>query len=273
MEIKTSKRNKAKIKMAIQGASGSGKTYSSLLLAQGLSNTDFSKVIVIDTEGGSSNLYAHLGDYNILTLEPPYSPDKYIKAIDTAIEAGMEIVILDSISHCWTYLLNFHSRLKGNSFTNWKVITQKHDEFINKILQTPVHMIATMRSKQAYVLNLKEGKYVPEKIGLKAIQRNDIDFEFTLVFNLDSKNEAMVSKDRTGVISKTNKMKINQAVGLKLFNWSNYDTDDISRIKSEIEACITMNQLKAIHVKHDSLKHELNPFFLIKKEQLLASKI
>lgn len=268
MELITSKRNKAKIKLAIQGASGSGKTYSSLLLAKGLSNNDFSKVVVIDTEGGSSNLYAHLGEFRVLSLKPPYSPDNYIKAIDTCIEAGMEIIILDSISQCWTYLLNFHSKMTGNSFTNWKKVTEKQDNFINKILQSPVHIIATMRAKQAYVLNLKDGKYVPEKIGLKAIQRNDIDFEFTVVFNLDNTNNVTVMKDRTILFSKPNKFKINATTGQKIYNWCEFNESDLKLIKEEIEACESVASLKRLYSKYSTLKHELEPLILEKKSRL-----
>ncbi len=78
MKLRQSERKKAKIKMALQGSSGSGKTYSSLLLAQGLINGDFSKVAIIDTENGSADLYAHLGNYNVLSLLPPFSSEIYI---------------------------------------------------------------------------------------------------------------------------------------------------------------------------------------------------
>ncbi len=244
MELIKSQRDKAKIKLAIQGASGSGKTYSSLLLAKGITNNDFSKVAVIDSEGGSSNLYVHLGAFNVLKLEPPYSPDKYMQAIDICLQNEMDVVILDSISHAWSYLLNFHSKLKGNSFTNWKTVTEKQDLFINKILQAPINIIATMRTKQAYVLNLKEGKHVPEKLGLKAIQRNDIDYEFTTVFDLDSSNQAIISKDGTGIFSKTKRFKIDESTGEKLAIWCNFNQVDLKRIKAEIEACETLSLLK-----------------------------
>jgi len=118
MKLRISERKQAKIKMALQGSAGSGKTMSALLLAKGIVG-DYSKVAIVDSEHGSADLYAHLGDYNVLTLEAPFSPDKYMKAIDICIKAGMEIVILDSISHCWEYLLDYHSKMSGNSFTNW----------------------------------------------------------------------------------------------------------------------------------------------------------
>ena len=179
MELKKSERNKAKIKMALQGPSGSGKTMSAILLAQGLTNGDLSKVAIIDSEAGSSNLYSHVGGYNVLNLDNPHSPDRYVEAIDICIKAGMEVVILDSISHCWDYLLDYHSNLQGNSFVNWAKIKPMEKKFVDKILQSDIHFIATMRVKQDYVINEKNGKMVPEKVGLKAIQRDEISYEFT----------------------------------------------------------------------------------------------
>lgn len=144
--------------MALQGSSGSGKTYSNLLLAQGLTNGDFSKVAIIDTENGSADLYAHLGSYNVLSLTPPFTPEKYIEAIEVCEKSTMEVIIIDSISHAWDELLDFHSRLTGNSFTNWAKVTPRQKAFTNKILQCNANVIATMRTKQDYVLNQKDGK-------------------------------------------------------------------------------------------------------------------
>ena len=130
MQLRQSERKKAKIKMALQGSAGSGKTYSSLLLALGLTNGDFSKIAIIDTENGSADLYAHLGNYYVLTLTSPFTPGNYIKAIDVCEKAGIEVIILDSISHCWDYLLDYHSSLAGNSFTNWGKIKPLEKAFI-----------------------------------------------------------------------------------------------------------------------------------------------
>ena len=77
MQLRKSSKKQAKIKMAIQGCAGSGKTYSSLLLANGLTN-DWSKIAVIDSENSSADLYSHLGDYNILSLQELFSPENYI---------------------------------------------------------------------------------------------------------------------------------------------------------------------------------------------------
>ena len=119
MQLRKSERSKAKIKMALQGPSGSGKTMSAILIAQGLTNGNLNKVAIIDTENGSADLYAHLGKFNVLTLDNPHSPERYIEAIEVCEKAGIEVIIIDSISHCWDFLIDYHASLQGNSFTNW----------------------------------------------------------------------------------------------------------------------------------------------------------
>ncbi len=219
MKLRQSERKKAKIKLALQGPAGSGKTYSSLLLAKGITGGDLSKVAIIDSENGSADLYAHLGSYNVLTLSPPFTPENYIKAIDVCANAGMEVIIMDSISQAWDELLDFHSKLAGNSFTNWAKITPRHKAFVDKILQTNAHIIATMRTKQDYVLNQKDGKFIPEKVGLKSVQRDGLDYEFTLVFDVDIKHFVVASKDRTGLFMGKPEFIISDNTGKEILDW------------------------------------------------------
>lgn len=225
MQLRQSERRQAKIKMALQGSAGSGKTYSSLLLAKGLTGGDLSKVAIIDTENGSADLYAHLGNYNVLSLAPPFIPENYIKAIEVCESAGMEVIILDSLSHSWDELLDFHSKLAGNSFTNWSKITPRLNSLINKILQCKSHVIATMRTKQDYVLNDKDGKKVPEKVGLKSVMRDGVDYEFTLVFDVDIKHFAVSSKDRTGLFMGKPDFVISENTGKEILQWCNAGTN------------------------------------------------
>ncbi len=221
MQLRQSERRQAKIKMALQGSAGSGKTYSSLLLAKGLTGGDLSKVAIIDTENGSADLYAHLGNYNVLTLKPPFSPQQYVDAIEVCEKAGIQVIIIDSISHCWDYLLDYHSSLAGNSFTNWAKIKPLEKLFMDKILQCKAHVIATMRTKQDYVLNQKDGKMVPEKVGLKSVQRDGLDYEFTLVFDVDIKHFAVSSKDRTGLFMGKPDFVISENTGKQILEWCN----------------------------------------------------
>ena len=224
MNLRPTERRQAKIKLALQGSSGSGKTYSSLLLAYGMTG-DWSKIAIIDTENGSADLYAHLGPYNVLTLDPLYTPEKYIEAISVCEQAGMEVIIIDSISHCWDYLLDYHANLQGNSFANWAKVTPRQNSFIQAILGSSCHVICTMRSKQEYVLSERNGKMIPEKVGLKAVQRDNVDYEFTLVFDLDNKHRAVASKDRTGLFINRPEFTITPQVGKYILNWCNTTTN------------------------------------------------
>jgi len=267
MELRKSERKQAKIKLALQGSAGSGKTYSSLLLAKGLTNRDFSKVAIIDTESRSADLYAHLGGFNVLAMDAPYSPEKYIEAIDICLDAKMDVLVIDSLSHCWDYLLDVHSNMPGNSFTNWGKITPRQNAFVNKILQSNVHIIATMRVKQDYVLNQKNGKFVPEKVGLKAIQRNDLDYEFTIVFDVDIAHQVKASKDRTGLFIDKPEFIINTSTGKKILDWCNQGVS-LDDVKKEINATTTLEGLRHLYQKYNSLKQQIHPLIIARKSEI-----
>lgn len=272
MQLRHSERKRAKIKMALQGSAGSGKTYSSLLLAQGLTDGDFSKVAIIDTENGSADLYAHLGQYNVLTLSPPFTPDIYMKAIDVCERAGMDVIIIDSISHCWDYLLDYHSSLAGNSFTNWSKVTPMQKTFTDKILQCDAHVIATMRTKQDYVLNQKDGKYVPEKVGLKAVQKDGLDYEFTIVFDLDIKHFAVSSKDRTGLFMDKPEFKISSVTGQKILKWCNSGTN-LQQARAKIKEAQNLDQLKMLYSQYSIWRELLEYDFKVQKDTITSKEI
>ena len=220
LNLRQSSKKQAKMKLALAGASGSGKTYSSLLLAYGMTN-NWNKIAIIDAENGSADLYAHLGNYNVLVLKSPYTPENYIRAIEICEQAGMEVIIIDSISHLWEYLLEIHSQMQGNSFTNWGKITPRQTAFVQKILTSNCHIISTMRTKQDYVLNEKNGKMIPEKVGLKTVMRDGIDYEFTVVLDIDMKHYAKASKDRTGLFMDKPEFIISPETGKTILNWCN----------------------------------------------------
>ena len=272
MQLRQSERKKAKIKMALQGSAGSGKTFSSLLLAQGLTNGDFSKVAIIDTENGSADLYAHLGNYNVLTLTPPFTPHNYIKAIDVCEKAGIEVIIIDSISHCWDYLLDYHSSLAGNSFTNWAKIKPLEKAFMDKILQCDAHVIATMRTKQDYVLNQKDGKFIPEKVGLKAVQRDGIDFEFTLVFDIDIKHFAVSSKDRTGLFMGKPEFTINPSTGRKILEWCNSGTN-LQSAREKIKNAKNLEELNVLYNQYSNWRELLEYDFKLQRDTINSKEI
>ncbi|WP_026837065.1 ATP-binding protein [Gillisia sp. JM1] len=271
MKLTKSNRRQSKIKMALQGPSGSGKTYSSLLIAKGLTSGDFSKVAVIDSENGSSNLYSHLGDYYVVKLEG-YSPEEYIKAIELCEREGIEVIIIDSITQAWEFLLNFHSSLSGNSFTNWNKITPRQKSFMEKILSSSSHIIATMRTKQDYVLQQKDGKFIPEKVGLKAVQRDGVEYEFTIILDLNIKHFANSSKDRTGLFMDKPEFVITSGVGRKIKEWCNSGVDLDQMIK-RIHKCSTHQELNSLYSELSDHNADLNKYFAEQQNLIQTNQI
>lgn len=261
MNIRKAERKQAKIKMALQGPSGSGKTYSSLLLARGLVGS-LEKVCVVDTENGSSDLYDHLGPFCNIPLTAPFTPEKYLQAIELAEKEGMEVIIIDSLSHAWEYLLDYHSSLSGNSFNNWSKVTPRNNALFTKILSSQAHMISTLRVKQDYVLTDKNGKLVPEKVGLKSVQKDGADYEFTLVFDINVKHKASCNKDRTGLFMDCPEFTIDSSTGDYIRNWCNN-----ANIESRIKSAKSLKELLEIYnYNHDA---ELVSLFTERKTELL----
>ena len=218
--FKKAEKKKAKLRLGISGPSGAGKTYSALRLAKGLGQ----KIAVIDTEKGSASLYADRFDFDVLELEPPYSPDRYIEAMEAAVAAGYDVIIMDSISHAWAGeggILNTKEKLDsrgGNSFANWAKMTPIQEKFISKIISCPSHIIVTMRSKQEYLQVDDGGKKKIQKVGLAPIQRDGFEYELTTMFDIAIDHNAEASKDRTGLfIGKI--FQVTEDTGKKLKEW------------------------------------------------------
>ncbi|MFA6974317.1 MAG: AAA family ATPase [Parcubacteria group bacterium] len=269
MQLRQSERKQAKIKLALQGCAGSGKTYSSLLLAYGLVN-NWQKIAVIDSEHGSADLYAHLGAYNVLNVNENFSPENYIEAIEICEKAGMEVLIIDSLSQSWDFLLECHSGMIGNSFTNWGKITPRQNALIQRILQSKCHVICTMRTKQDYVLSEKNGKMVPEKVGLKAIMREGVDYEFTIVLDIDIKHNAVASKDRTGLFMSKPEFTISELTGKRILDWCNSGIS-VETVKNDIAKAQTVEELNSIYHQHPEWYPLLTTDFLNKKASILEA--
>lgn len=223
MTLRKATRQKSKIRLGLSAVSGGGKTYSAILIAKGLAGGDLSKVALIDTENGSGDLYSHLGDYNVLPLESPYTPENYAKAIKTCEDAGMDVIIIDSITHEWDGkggILEIHSAMTGNSFTNWALLTPRHQKFIDAILQSKCHVITTVRRKQDYELVTNDkGKLEPKKVGLKEVTREGFDYELTCNLNLDTNHMATSLKDRTGLFMDQPDFIPTEDTGKMILDW------------------------------------------------------
>ena len=265
--------------MALQGPSGSGKTMSALLAAVGLCK-DWSKVAVIDTENHSAELYSDIGQYNVINIGAPYNPEKYIEAIQLCEKSKIDVIIIDSISHEWEGsggIIDIHSNMIGNSFTNWGKLTPRHNAFIQAILQSPCHIIGTIRTKQDYVLSEKNGKMVPEKVGLKGITRDGMDYEFTIVLDVDMKHNAVASKDRTGLFSGKPEFMINVETGKTIAHWCNIShalrgeiiTESNPNIIERIYACSSVQELLDLFKQQQpNIREEFAKNFTERRSQL-----
>ena len=215
------KKEKVWTKVLLGGASGSGKSYSALRLATGLAKKANSRIAAIDTEAGRIRYYANEFDFDDLQLEEPYTPQKYIDAINQAIDGDYKVLIIDSISHEWNYCVETHDKMPGNSYTNWQKITPMHNQFMEKVLQCPMHVIATVRGKDEYVLEEKNGKQTPKKVGLGYKQRDGVEYEYTVTFNIDQDTHvSSVSKDNTHIFEGRFEV-LTEKDGEALYDWAN----------------------------------------------------
>lgn len=225
-------RTKVKLKVAISGPSGSGKTYSGLLIAKGLGG----KIALLDTENGSGSLYAGLPEmpeYDVLEMHAPFLTNKYVQAINAAVKEGYNVLVIDSITHQWAGEGGIIDRKdkeqmakpSANSYTLWAKYTPEHEQFKQAIVQAQIHIIATVRSKQDYILTENEkGKQAPKKVGMAPVQRDAVEYEFTTVFDMSMEHYATVSKDRTHLFD-GEAFRPDVTTGEKLLAWMSSAAD------------------------------------------------
>ena len=206
VQIRKARRSATKLRLLLTGPSGSGKTWGELLIAKGLGG----RCCVIDTEEGSSDLYDHLHDFDVIDLRPPFSPERYIEAITAAEDAGYDVIIVDSVTHCWSgpggclEILEdvAKAQFRGNTWSAFSVITPRWRAFVDKLLRSPAHIICSGRSKTETAQVDDHGKKKVAKLGMKLEARDGLEFEFTVVLDLiHDGHYATVSKDRTGLFA------------------------------------------------------------------------
>lgn len=227
--IRKAERKVSKARVALAGPSGSGKTLSALLIALGITD-NIDKIGLIDTENHSADLYAdtlkagvHIGEFPKIDLEAPYTTEKYIEAIKAFENHGVDVIIIDSLTHAWAgeggLLEQVDNSNEKNKFTAWGKITPKQNKFVETILKSKCHIIVTIRSKTEYVLVENEkGSKVPQKVGMAPIQRDGLEYEFTTMLDLTADHTATTSKDRTGLFEGQH-FKITTDTGKKLSEW------------------------------------------------------
>lgn len=226
MSFTKATRKKAKLRLALTGPSGSGKTLGALMIASGLGG----RIAVIDTEHNSADLYADLYDFDSMSLVPPYTPERFIEAINKARDAGYANLIIDSVTHEWSgsggcLELNesvAKAKFKGNTWSAWSETTPRHRRFLDAILGSPMNVIVTMRSKTETVQTEINGKKSVAKLGMKSEQKDGIEYEFTTVLDIVREGHyALSSKDRTGLFTDEDPKAITPATGVILLNWLN----------------------------------------------------
>lgn len=213
----------AKARIALDGPSGSGKTWTALSVAMGLGQ----RIAVIDTERGSASKYA--GDFRFDTLQMhTYDPRDLVKALSAAAGAGYDVVIVDSLSHFWMgkggmleQVDGFTKRSSsGNSFGGWKDARPIEREMIDGLLAYPGHVIVTMRTKTEWVITENDrGRKEPKKIGLKAEQRDGLEYEFDIVGDLDLDHNLVVSKSRMSALADKVISRPDSEVGGQILAW------------------------------------------------------
>jgi hypothetical protein len=236
IEIRKAERVRSKLRLALAGPAGSGKTMSALKVAKGMGG----KVCIIDTERGSGDLYANLYDYSVISLDPPFKPDIAIEAIHAAERAGFDVIIIDSLSHFWSDeggLLDQADKMQSsgkNRFTMWADLTPQHRRLVNAMLNSPKHIIGTMRSKQEYVMDVDDkGKSSVKKLGLAPVQRDGMEYEFTVFFDVSQDHYAKATKDRTNMFG--NEIFIcDESTGSRLMKWLDEGRPDTGALKREI---------------------------------------
>jgi len=250
IQIRKAERSQSKLRIGLAGPSGSGKTMSSLKLARGIAGPN-GKILMIDTERGSGDLYAHVTDYDIITLAPPYAPKNYVEAIEAGEDAGYDVIIIDSLSHAWTDeggLLDQADKLSagGNRFTVWASLTPQHRDLVNAMLNSDAHIIGTVRSKQEYAMEKdeKSGKSSVKKLGMAPVQREGMEYEFTVFMDIEQNHSAHTSKDRTDLF-KDEVFLIDESIGERLVNWLSQGKEVVVQKNKDIR----INQKKVMIVK------------------------
>lgn len=257
MAFKKAVREQVWLKILLSGPSGCGKSYSALKMATGLAKKCGSQIAMIGTESSRDLYYANEFNYDLLQLDQPYTVDKYINAIDEAIDGGYKVLIIDSTTQEWQWINDQHDKMPGNSFQNWGKIKPLHNKFMEKVLFSPIHVIATARGRDEWVLEEdSKGKKVPKKVGLGTNQSKDIEYEYTVSLMIDQDTHtACPSKDNTHLFE-NNLHVITEKDGEALYDWAN-DSEVKPTLKKPASFETATEDLGAIHKEIVQIATEL----------------
>jgi len=236
--------------------SGGGKSFGALRVAKGLTEAlskdtgNEERIAYIGTEGSRDKYYADEFDYDLMQLKAPFTPESYVDAIDEAIDAGYKVIVIDQISNEWAGkggMLEIHSKMSGNSYTNWSKLTPRHEKFVDKILDSEAFIVATVRGKDKYVLEEQNGKQVPRKVGIGYQQRDDLEFLFTVAVTVEQDTHFFTSvKDNTHCFENRNDV-LTEKDGDTIYKWSTggdvkSKRNELEKAKEEAKTKIALNQ-------------------------------
>lgn len=244
-------KSKSKLRCALFGPSGAGKTYSALSIAKGIGG----KVAVIDSERGSASKYADKFEFDVVDLEKK-SIEEYVQFITEAGQAGYSVLIIDSLTHAWQDLLEeveklANAKYRGNTWSAWSEGTPKQRSLVNAILSCPCHIMATMRSKTEWQTTQDDrGKSRPVRVGLAPEQGKGIEYEFDMLLELSTEHIANVIKDRTGMFQDKLLTKPGVEFGKELVAWLNTGVDETIALQKRLEAMPEVIEIKNTLSKH-----------------------
>lgn len=270
MEITKAKREQIKVPIMLTGASGSGKTVSSLILAKGIvekkypdlpDSEHWEKIGVIDTEHKRSMLYAdstvagvEIGSFLHIDLEAPFSVGRYTQAFKLLKDSGVEVIIVDSLTHAWSgeggILEEVERQGKGNpklQMVAWSKVKPLEKEFQRLVTGNSVYVIGTTRSKQAYEMEKDDnGRTQVRKVGLKSDQKDALEYEFAIVLRMDEFHNTEATKDNSNMFNEP--FLISKEIGHKIYEWSSEGVD-LEKVKDDLISEIT--QLVTLSDDHE----------------------
>jgi hypothetical protein len=223
MTFKRATRSQARLRLGLIGPAGSGKTMTALRIASGLGG----KIAVVDTERGSASLYMGERDmeFDVIELDS-YEVENFIEAINAAAAGGYSTLIIDSLSHAWAGkggILEFvdkaGKRQGGGNFGAWRDATPRHNALVDAILGAPLHVICTLRSKVEYVVENINGRNQVRKVGMQPVQRDGLEYEFTVVGDVTQDHDLIVTKTRAAFLKDQVIREAGEDLGKQLAGW------------------------------------------------------
>jgi energy-coupling factor transporter ATP-binding protein EcfA2 len=298
-QIKAQKATKTQLKarVAIDGPSGSGKTWTALVVATALAGEN-GRIVVVDTERRSASLYANKFTFDTVNLpltdergnEDPrgFSPEVYTEVIE-ALENDYDVIVIDSTSHAWEgkggaleLVDQAAAKSKGNSYVAWRTVTPKHNKMVDAMLQAKCHIVVTMRSKMDYVQEKdNSGRTSIRKVGMAPIQRAGMEYEFTMIGDMDLDHRIIVTKSRCDIMADRQELKPGAEFFRPFVEWLN-DGDAVPVIapqpaaRPEVEMVpgtqVPASEIDPKHTWANLLKHAQQQYKIGEEEVKAALK-